>query len=290
MRAPPAGRARRDLPAHTETRCSSFNSTPPSVSWCWARQRCAPPGRHRRGPRPHRRRPLWQEESRRVGSLEVVPLAEPGPAPDRRDRPDSGLPRRLPYVVSMLDDAFAMVRRADQPAEDNFVRAHAQADLAAHGDWRGDHAHLRQSRAYGAGLLPLIESGNLAHRRGPGGGLHGAAVFAYGRGLEGRAAGDARRANDRRINVAAEKHRHPRARHRRLHDYFEYHGGMVATVRALTGTRAAASIGDSTTRTRVRTWSLTEETAGCSSVVGRRRPPRCRHATRAPSRWPRSVH
>ena len=30
-------------------------------------------------------------------------------------------------------------------------------------------------------------------------------------------------------------------------DYFQYHGGMVATVRALTGTAPAAYVGDSTT-------------------------------------------
>ena len=44
-------------------------------------------------------------------------------------------------------------------------------------------------------------------------------------------------------------------------DYFQYHGGMVATVRALTGHRPKAYVGDSTTPDAVRTRSLTEETA-----------------------------
>ena len=44
-------------------------------------------------------------------------------------------------------------------------------------------------------------------------------------------------------------------------DYFQYHGGMVATVRALTGTAPQAYIGDSTNPDAVRTRSLTEETA-----------------------------
>ncbi len=44
-------------------------------------------------------------------------------------------------------------------------------------------------------------------------------------------------------------------------DYFQYHGGMVATVRALTGRAPAAYIGDSTRPESVRTRSLTEETA-----------------------------
>src|ERR1700750_732966 len=44
-------------------------------------------------------------------------------------------------------------------------------------------------------------------------------------------------------------------------DYFQYHGGMIATVRALTGKAPAAYIGDSTNPDATKTRSLTEETA-----------------------------
>lgn len=44
-------------------------------------------------------------------------------------------------------------------------------------------------------------------------------------------------------------------------DYYQYHGGMVATVRALTGAAPKAYVGDSTTPDAVRTRSLAEETA-----------------------------
>ncbi|MGD9531908.1 MAG: cobaltochelatase subunit CobN, partial [Pseudonocardia sp.] len=44
-------------------------------------------------------------------------------------------------------------------------------------------------------------------------------------------------------------------------DYYQYHGGMIATVRALTGTAPQAYLGDSTTPSAVRTRSLHEETA-----------------------------
>jgi cobaltochelatase CobN len=44
-------------------------------------------------------------------------------------------------------------------------------------------------------------------------------------------------------------------------DYFQYHGGMVATVRALTGSAPKAYIGDSADPARVRTRDLREETA-----------------------------
>ncbi len=44
-------------------------------------------------------------------------------------------------------------------------------------------------------------------------------------------------------------------------DYFPYHGGMVATVRALRGTAPGAYIGDSTRPETVRTRTLVEETS-----------------------------
>jgi cobaltochelatase CobN len=43
-------------------------------------------------------------------------------------------------------------------------------------------------------------------------------------------------------------------------DYFQYHGGMIAMVRALTGTRPTAVIGDSHVPEEVRTRTLAEET------------------------------
>jgi cobaltochelatase CobN len=43
-------------------------------------------------------------------------------------------------------------------------------------------------------------------------------------------------------------------------DYYQYHGGMVATVRALTGREPAAYLGDSSDPSRVVARSLAEET------------------------------
>jgi cobaltochelatase CobN len=43
-------------------------------------------------------------------------------------------------------------------------------------------------------------------------------------------------------------------------DYFQYHGGMVATVRALTGSDPKAYVGDSTSPDAIKTRTLLEET------------------------------
>ncbi|MFY0407094.1 cobaltochelatase subunit CobN [Solicola sp. PLA-1-18] len=208
--------------------------------------------------------PVWDEASRRVTDLQVVPLEDLGrPRIDVTVRISGFFRDAFPHVVTMLDDAVRLVASLDEPEDQNYVRAHAQADLAEHGDERRATTRVFGSKpgAYGAGILPLMESGNwrddadLAEVYTAWGG------FAYGRDLDGVAASDDMRSNYRRIAVAAKN------TDTREHDiidsddYFQYHGGMVATVRALTGTAPKAYIGDSTTPDAVRTRTLEQETS-----------------------------
>jgi cobaltochelatase CobN len=209
-------------------------------------------------------RPEWDEASRRVSRLVVVPLEELGrPRVDVTVRISGFFRDAFPHVVAMLDDAVRMVAELDEPAEQNFVRAHAQADLASHGDERRATTRIFGSKpgSYGAGILQVIESGtwrddqDLAEVYTAWGG------FAYGRDLDGAPASDDMRANYRRIKVAAKNVDSAEHDIADSDDYFQYHGGMVATVRALTGAAPQAYVGDSTSPDAVRTRTLSEETA-----------------------------
>ncbi|WP_256789559.1 cobaltochelatase subunit CobN [Frankia sp. AvcI1] len=209
-------------------------------------------------------RPVWDDASRRVSGLEPIGLAELGrPRIDVTVRISGFFRDAFPHVVAMLDDAVRMAAGLDEPDEDNHVRAHARADLATHGDERRATLRIFGSKpgAYGAGLLPLIDSRNwrddadLAEVYATWGG------YAYGRGVDGAPARADMEAAYRRIAVAAKNvdtREHDIAD---SDDYFQYHGGMVATVRALTGRAPAAYIGDSTRPEAVRTRTLTEETS-----------------------------
>ena len=84
--------------------------------------------------------------------------------------------------------------------------------------------------------------------------------FAYGRGLDGAPAADDMSRQYRRIAVAAKNTDTREHDIADSDDYFQYHGGMVATVRALTGQAPAAYIGDNTRPDAVRTRTLSEET------------------------------
>ncbi|GGR54398.1 cobaltochelatase CobN [Nocardioides luteus] len=208
-------------------------------------------------------RPEWDEASRRITHLEVVPLDELGrPRIDVTVRISGFFRDAFPHVVSMLDDAVRMVADLDEPAEVNFVRAHTLADLAEHGDQRRATSRIFGSKpgSYGAGILQVIEAGNwrsdqdLADVYAAWGG------FAYGRDLDGAPAADDMRANYRRIKVAAKNVDSAEHDIADSDDYFQYHGGMVATVRALTGSEPKAYVGDSTSPDAIKTRTLQEET------------------------------
>ncbi len=208
-------------------------------------------------------RPIWDDASRRVVDLEPMTPAELGrPRIDVTVRISGFFRDAFPHVVAMLDDAVRLVADLDEPAEDNFVRAHAQADLSEHGDQRRATTRIFGSKpgTYGAGLLQLIDSRNwrddadLAEVYTAWGG------FAYGRGLDGCAATDDMNRAYRRIAVAAKNTDTREHDIADSDDYFQYHGGMVATVRALTGKAPAAYIGDNTRPESVRTRTLSEET------------------------------
>ncbi|MBB6174510.1 cobaltochelatase CobN [Nocardiopsis mwathae] len=209
-------------------------------------------------------RPVWDDASRRVTGLEPVPAEELGrPRIDVTLRISGFFRDAFPHTIGLLDDAVRMAASLDEPAEANHVRAHVRADLAEHGDERRATTRIFGSRpgTYGAGLLQLIDSrdwrtdADLAEVYTVWGG------YAYGRELDGRPAREEMETAYRRIAVAAKNTDTREHDIADSDDYFQYHGGMVATVRALRGTAPEAYIGDSTRPETVRTRTLVEETS-----------------------------
>ncbi len=209
-------------------------------------------------------RPVWDDASRRVTGFEVVPLAELGrPRIDVTVRISGFFRDAFPHVIALLDDAIRMPSPSwTSPPSRTTCAPTSTRTLAEHGDRRRATARIFGSKpgAYGAGLLPLIDARNwrsdadLAEVYAVWGG------YAYGRGLDGREARADMEQSFRRIAVAAKN------QDTREHDivdsddYFQYHGGMVAMVRALTGRSPAAYVGDSAVTDAVKTRTLAEET------------------------------
>jgi cobaltochelatase CobN len=228
-------------------------------------------------------RPRWHAESRRVTGIEVVPLAELGrPRIDVTVRISGFFRDAFPHVIALLDDAVAAVAVLEEPDESNFVAAHARADaerlaaeLGADGAWRRATTRVFGSKpgTYGAGLLQLLDGGNDtsgAAGQEAGAGWRGdadlAAVYeawggyAYGHGLDGAPARESMRDCFARIEAAVKNVDSQEHDILDSDDYFQYHGGMVATVRALSGREPAAYLGDSSDPSRVVSRTLAEET------------------------------
>jgi cobaltochelatase CobN len=214
-------------------------------------------------------RPTWHPETRRVTGIEVIPLAELGrPRIDVTVRISGFFRDAFPHLVALLDEAVATVAGLDESPEDNYVAAHARTDaerLAAEfgADAAWDRATTRvfgsKPGTYGAGLLQLLDTrdwrddADLAEVYESWGG------YAYGRGRTGELAAEAMRDCFARIEVAVKNVDNREHDILDSDDYYQYHGGMVAAVRALSGREPGAYIGDSSDPSRAVARTLSEE-------------------------------
>jgi cobaltochelatase CobN len=194
-------------------------------------------------------RPTWQKENRRITGIEAVPLAELGwPRIDVVIRISGFFRDAFPHLIQLLNDAVQLVISLEEPLTENFVRAHYLAELAdslAGAPCEGDNTQAEQQAryrifgskpgSYGAGLLPLIDERNwqddadLAETYVNWGG------YAYTGDEQGV---DARPVFRRRLEeVQVALHNQDNREHDIFDsdDYFQFHGGMIASIRALTG-------------------------------------------------------
>ncbi len=186
-------------------------------------------------------RPVWAEESRRVTGVELIPAGEL-----RRPRVDvvlriSGFFRdAFPYLIGLLDDAVRL------------------AGFGADGDPRIFGA---KPGAYGSGILPLLESRDWRSDDDLAAVYQAWGGYSYGRDGMGVPASDAMRRRFATIEVAAKNQDNREHDIFDSDDYLQDHGGMVATIRALTGRQPKAWFGDSADPARPRVRSLAEEAA-----------------------------
>jgi cobaltochelatase CobN len=215
-------------------------------------------------------RPRWHPESRRVTGIEVISIEQLGrPRIDVTVRISGFFRDAFPHIVALLDDAVAAVAVLEEPDESNYVAAHARADaerlageLGDEGAWRRATTRVFGSKpgTYGAGLLQLLDTRDWRERSDLANVYEAWGGFAYGRGLDGAPARESMRDCYARIEAAVKNVDSREHDILDSDDYYQYHGGMVATVRALTGREPAAYLGDSSDPSRVTSRTLAEET------------------------------
>ncbi|TAM16910.1 MAG: cobaltochelatase subunit CobN [Pandoraea sp.] len=201
-------------------------------------------------------RPRWQAESRRVAGIEVIPLAELGrPRIDVTVRISGFFRDALPHLIHLVDEAVHTVARLDEPTEQNYVRKHYLADLR-HQLFGQQPAPDAEQQAlyrvfgskpgtYGAGILALINEQNWESDADFATAYVNWGGYAYGRQVSGADARDAFRHRLTGVEVAL--HNQDNREHDIFDsdDYLQYHGGMIATIRSLTGRQPRHYFGDS---------------------------------------------
>lgn len=216
-------------------------------------------------------RPVWQHENRRLTGVGIIPLDElKRPRIDVTTRISGFFRDAFPQLIDLIDDAVNAVIQLDEPLSQNFVRKHYLAEL---GDWIGqglseDEASERAAYrifgakpgSYGAGILPLIQEKNWQADADFAEAYVNWGGYAYGRGQQGNDQRDAFRTRLSGVQVAL--HNQDNREHDIFDsdDYLQFHGGMIATIRALTGTQPRKYFGDSHDPARAQVRDLKEET------------------------------
>ena len=218
-------------------------------------------------------RPVWEQENRRVTGLEVIPLEELGrPRIDVTVRISGFFRDAFPNLIDLLDQAVELVASRDEPPDSNMVVKHLREDqqqgdqdagAAVQDPASGSKALYRvfgsKPGTYGAGILPVLDERNwetvqdLAEVYTAWGG------YAYTRQDFGVQARDEFRRRFSQIVVAAKNQDNREHDIFDSDDYMQYHGGMIATVRALTGKNPQQFFGDSSDPSRARVRKLEDE-------------------------------
>jgi cobaltochelatase CobN len=198
-------------------------------------------------------RPVWEPQSRRVVGLEPIALADLGrPRIDVTLRISGFFRDAFPGLIELLDDAVQLVAGLDEDPVDNYVRDHGGEDPRVFGPTPG---------SYGVGILTLLEGGNWRTDDDLAAVYIAWSGWSYGRGGFGVPATDAMRRRFAAIDVAVKNQDNREHDIFDSDDYLQDHGGMVATIRSLTGRDPKAWFGDSANPARPVVRSLAEEAA-----------------------------
>ncbi len=215
-------------------------------------------------------RPTWQEESRRVSGLEVIPIEELGrPRIDVTVRISGFFRDAFHNLILMMDDAFHRVAEQDEPEDRNFIRKHYVAEVEDKAS-SGMNTDVAESESlfrifgskpgsYGAGILQAIDDGSWQSDEDLANVYTAWGSYAYGRQHHGVSAVREFQRRFAAIDVATKNQDNREHDIFDSDDYMQFHGGMIATVRVLSGDNPRQFFGDSSDPSLLRTRDLKEE-------------------------------
>jgi cobaltochelatase CobN len=216
-------------------------------------------------------RPIWEGSSGRVTGIEVIPLEEL-----QRPRLDvtlriSGMFRdAFPNIVHLIDETVAMVANLDEPLEMNYLAKHVTEEVRAK---VAQGVNLEQAReeagyrifgckpgTYGAGVSDAIDAKNWKDEKDLGEIYVVWGGYAYGKKNYGITVPEQFKRRLSQLDVAVKNEDNREYDMLDGDDFYSYHGGMIAAVKAFKGELPHAYSGDSSDPDRVKIRSTEEET------------------------------
>ncbi|WP_299813600.1 cobaltochelatase subunit CobN [uncultured Roseibium sp.] len=215
-------------------------------------------------------RPVWEQGSGRVTGFEILKLSDLGrPRVDVTLRVSGFFRDAFPHQMDLFDSAARAVGALEEPATANPIAARMKTD-ASELEKSGANAQEAMQRAgyrvfssrpgaYGAGLQALIDEGIWAERGDFAEAFLTWGGYAYGGGGDGA---PARAALETRLtSVDAVLHNQDNREHDLLDsdDYYQFEGGLAATVETLKGAAPKVYHNDHSRPERPVVRSLSEE-------------------------------
>jgi cobaltochelatase CobN len=175
----------------------------------------------------------------------------------------------FPHVLALLDRAVRLVAELPEPPERNFVRRHRDEEVAEKLRQGVDAATAEETSlfrvfgakpgAYGSGVLPLLESGAWRDADDIARVYLTWSGYAYTERHHGLPAAAELRYRLARVDVATKNQDNREHDIFDSDDYYQDHGGLIATIRALSGRDPKKYFGDSHRPDRVVVRDLVEE-------------------------------
>lgn len=217
-------------------------------------------------------KPKWMENSDKVIGLEVIPIEElKRPRIDVTLRVSRLFRDTFPNIIEMIEDAVNLAAGLDEGEDDNYIRRNFIREVNNLVE-NGTDAETAQEEAgmrifsdppgtYGAGVDKLINSKNWDDYEDLGNVYTLWGGYAYGKRIHGRRVTEvfARRLSQAQISIKNESSMEIDMLE--SDDFYNYHGGLIAAIRAKSGEKPRSYCGNTADPSRVKMNDAREEAA-----------------------------
>ena len=214
-------------------------------------------------------KPEWEDKSGRVVGFEIIPLEELGrPRIDFTIR-EGGLRDAFPNIIYLINNAVEAVIELDEPDDMNFVRKHfrktydecvkKKISLDESKEIASARVFGSKPGTYGAGVSDLIDAQNWENDEDIANVYVTWGAYAYSEKSYGKFIPEVFRERLSQMEIVVKNEDTREYDFLDGDDFYSYHGGMIASVRAITGKDPHAYSCDTSDPDRIQVRTIQEE-------------------------------